>query len=179
MLGYGLINGSKFGLVACCFPGQGACIADRSGDRSDSCSKCDRRRAYVVEESKRRGNKHRASDLSGGARDGHEPRRCATSVHGGGRQQGTVVGRLEESKSEPAQAKENRDPHQRALFVKQHPCPATGKTRGACPGYIVDHIRPLCAGGADHSSNMQWQTVADGKVKDRNEREMCRNRRLP
>jgi hypothetical protein len=30
-------------------------------------------------------------------------------------------------------AKEQRDPAQRAAFVKKHPCPATGKTRGACP----------------------------------------------
>jgi len=51
-----------------------------------------------------------------------------------------------------------RDPHQRALFMKKHPCPANGNTRGACPGYVVDHIKPLCAGGADHPSNMQWQT---------------------
>ncbi len=67
-----------------------------------------------------------------------------------------------------------RDPHQRAVFVKQHPCPANGKTRGACPGYMVDHIKPLCAGGADHPSNMQWQTVAEAKKKDRLEAEECR-----
>jgi hypothetical protein len=66
-----------------------------------------------------------------------------------------------------------RDPHQRALFVKSHPCPANGATRGRCPGYVVDHIKPLCAGGSDHPSNMQWQTVADGKLKDREERKMC------
>jgi hypothetical protein len=59
--------------------------------------------------------------------------------------------------------------------VKKHSCPATGKTRGACPGYVVDHIKPLCAGGADHPSNMQWQTVKEAKKKDRREREMCRS----
>ena len=67
-----------------------------------------------------------------------------------------------------------RDPHQRAAFVKQHPCPATGKTRGACPGYVVDHVKPLCAGGLDRPSNMQWQTTAESKNKDRLEREQCR-----
>lgn len=61
----------------------------------------------------------------------------------------------------------------RAEFMKSNPCPATGKTSGACPGYVVDHVRPLCAGGADHPSNMQWQTVADAKLKDREERRMC------
>jgi hypothetical protein len=74
----------------------------------------------------------------------------------------------------PAGAKEKRDPHQRALFVKSHPCPATGKNKGACPGYVVDHIKPLCAGGADHPSNMQWQTREEAKIKDRRETEQCR-----
>lgn len=72
-----------------------------------------------------------------------------------------------------ADAKEQRDPKQRAAFVKKHPCPATGKTRGTCPGYVVDHIKPLCAGGTDRPSNMQWQTRQEAKIKDRREREMC------
>src|SRR5436190_24370364 len=70
-----------------------------------------------------------------------------------------------------------RDPHQRALFMKKHPCPANGKTRGACPGHVVDHMKPLCAGGADRPSNMQWQTREESKIKDRREREMCRGYR--
>ena len=73
-----------------------------------------------------------------------------------------------------AWAKTYRDPHERAAFQKQHPCPSTGRTRGACPGYVVDHIKPLCAGGADRPSNMQWQTTADAKKKDRLEREQCK-----
>src|SRR5882762_8208262 len=73
----------------------------------------------------------------------------------------------------PLCAKSDRDPAQRALFMKEHPCPANGKTRGRCPGYVVDHIKPLCAGGADHWSNMQWQTVAEAKIKDREERKLC------
>src|SRR5437016_14382446 len=72
-----------------------------------------------------------------------------------------------------AVAKSERDPHQRALFMKKHPCPANGNTRGACPGYVVDHIKPLCAGGADRPRNMQWQTRAEAKIKDRQEREQC------
>jgi len=55
----------------------------------------------------------------------------------------------------------------RRAFQRQHPCPATGKPTGACPGYIVDHIIPLKRGGADSPSNMQWQRVADAKAKDR------------
>jgi hypothetical protein len=73
-----------------------------------------------------------------------------------------------------AEANTYRDPHERAAFVKQHPCPSTGTIRGVCPGYVVDHIKPLCAGGADRPSNMQWQTVKEAKQKDREERKMCR-----
>ena len=60
-----------------------------------------------------------------------------------------------------------RDPAQRRAFQRFHPCPSTGKTSGACPGYVVDHVTPLKRGGADAPSNMQWQTVAEGKAKDR------------
>ena len=41
-------------------------------------------------------------------------------------------------------------------------------------GYVVDHIIPLCAGGADTPANMQWQTKADSYRKDRWERAFCR-----
>lgn len=41
------------------------------------------------------------------------------------------------------------------------------------PGYVVDHIRPLACGGADTPANMQWQTVAEGKAKDKWERIGC------
>jgi hypothetical protein len=56
---------------------------------------------------------------------------------------------------------------------RQHPCPSTGRTSGRCPGYVVDHVRPLECGGADAPSNMQWQTIAEGKAKDKTER-LCR-----
>jgi len=52
-------------------------------------------------------------------------------------------------------------------FKKHFPCPATGKSKGPCPGWIIDHIVPLKRGGADHPINMQWQTVEDAKRKDR------------
>lgn len=38
------------------------------------------------------------------------------------------------------------------------------------PGYVIDHVRPLASGGADAPSNMQWQTKAEAKAKDRWER---------
>jgi hypothetical protein len=57
--------------------------------------------------------------------------------------------------------------------MRQNPCPSTGKTSGRCPGYVVDHKVALECGGIDAPSNMQWQTVADGKAKDKTERN-CR-----
>jgi hypothetical protein len=59
-------------------------------------------------------------------------------------------------------------------FQRSHPCPATGRTSGACPGFVVDHVRPLACGGADAPSNMQWQTSAAAKAKDKWERVGCR-----
>lgn len=53
---------------------------------------------------------------------------------------------------------------------------STGYPRGR-PGYVVDHIVPLACGGADAPSNMQWQTVAAAKAKDKTERVGCRGGR--
>ena len=44
----------------------------------------------------------------------------------------------------------------------------TGYSHGK-QGYVVDHIVPLKRGGADAPSNMQWQTVAEAKAKDKRE----------
>ena len=52
-------------------------------------------------------------------------------------------------------------------FKNSHPCPATGKSRGACSGYVVDHVKALKRGGADAPRNMQWQTKQAAKARDR------------
>jgi hypothetical protein len=59
-------------------------------------------------------------------------------------------------------------------FKREQPCPSTGKGSGGCPGYVIDHVDPLECGGPDAPSNMQWQTIADGKAKDKTER-LCRH----
>lgn len=72
-----------------------------------------------------------------------------------------------------AAARPARSPAQRVAFIRNHPCPSTGKTSGACPGYVVDHIKPLACGGADRPANMQWQRVSAAKAKDKTERRGC------
>jgi len=55
-------------------------------------------------------------------------------------------------------------------FQASNPCPATGKTTGSCKGYVIDHKTPLACGGLDAPENMQWQTTAEAKLKDKTER---------
>jgi hypothetical protein len=59
----------------------------------------------------------------------------------------------------------------RRAFQHRHPCPATGQSTGACPGWVVDHVVPLACGGADSPANMQWQTREAARGKDRWERQ--------
>jgi hypothetical protein len=61
----------------------------------------------------------------------------------------------------------------KVAFARAHACPSTGKNKLPCKGYVIDHIKPLACGGADAPENMQWQTVAEGKAKDKWERKNC------
>jgi hypothetical protein len=72
-------------------------------------------------------------------------------------------------------AKEIRSYHEKAEFMRHHPCPSTGKVkvRYGCKGYIIDHINPLACGGEDKAYNMQWQTKNEAKLKDKWERRNC------
>lgn len=65
----------------------------------------------------------------------------------------------------------------RAEFVKANPCPVTGKSRGRCPGWEVDHRIALCAGGDDAPHNMQWLTVEAHRAKTRIDVRDCRAQR--
>ena len=60
-----------------------------------------------------------------------------------------------------------RSARARAEFRKRFPCPSTGEFRGACPGWVVDHIIALKRCGRDGQSNMAWQTKAQARKKDR------------
>ena len=62
-----------------------------------------------------------------------------------------------------------RSPEEKNEFKKSNPCPSTGKSSGACPGFVIDHITPLKRNGADTPCNMQWQTTEDAKEKGKTE----------
>lgn len=46
---------------------------------------------------------------------------------------------------------------------------------GPCPVCIADHVIPLCAGGRDTVGNLQWQPIISARVKDNQERQLCRS----
>ena len=97
----------------------------------------------------------RGGHSSGGHSSGH-------SAHSGSHTKAAGVAR--DSHGRIARSSTAR--HQ---FEHTHPCPSTGKSSGACPGYVVDHVTPLERGGADAPGNMQWQTTQAAKIKDRTE----------
>lgn len=74
---------------------------------------------------------------------------------------------------QPAEAKHHWRQAAKVEFQPSEPCPATGRTKGKCCGYVIDHVMPLACGGAESPSNMQWQTQADTKPKDEWERKAC------
>lgn len=79
-----------------------------------------------------------------------------------------------------AHAQTHRSTDEVLAFKRQNPCPSTQGRRGACPGYQVDHVMPLCAGGADKTENMQWLSVVDHRAKTRQDLRVCRYlRKIP
>jgi hypothetical protein len=50
-------------------------------------------------------------------------------------------------------------------FKQSHPYPSTGRTSGACSGYVIDHTKAFKRGGLDEPGNLQWQTTAAAKAK--------------
>lgn len=73
-----------------------------------------------------------------------------------------------------ADARIHRSSAAKNAFKRSHLCPATHRPSGPCPGYVVDHRVPLCAGGPDVPSNMQWQDKPSSLKKDRLEWRLCR-----
>ena len=72
-----------------------------------------------------------------------------------------------------ADAHTSRSYAAKKAFVSVVACPANGLNKLPCPGYVIDHVQALACGGLDDKSNMQWQTIAEGKAKDKWERKGC------
>lgn len=82
--------------------------------------------------------------------------------------------------SPSVEARTERSAAEILAFKRHNPCPGTGERRGACLGYQVDHVMPLCAGGADKVENMQWLSVVDHRAKTRQDLRVCRYlRKIP
>ena len=78
----------------------------------------------------------------------------------------------------PGLAAESARPTTAEIYFRlAHPCPVTGQTSGPCKGYVIDRIIPPVCGGAEAPENMQWQTLAEAKEKDRWEKIGCRKGR--
>jgi 5-methylcytosine-specific restriction endonuclease McrA len=72
-----------------------------------------------------------------------------------------------------SQARDERGRFQRSEAARHAFARQTGYPHGR-PGWVIDHIIPLACGGRDDQSNMQWQTAAQAKAKDKVERRGCR-----
>lgn len=60
---------------------------------------------------------------------------------------------------EPARTPDGRIKRDRLAlrrFASVFPCPSTLEARPSCPGWAIDHVIPLAAGGCDVPINMQW-----------------------
>lgn len=95
---------------------------------------------------------------------------AATEVHGRARHDGSQATKHHSTPSPPSvrrnsHGKIQRDHKEKAAFRRKNPCPSTGKIYGACPGYEVDHVKPLACGGADSPENMQWLSREANRAK--------------
>lgn len=75
------------------------------------------------------------------------------------------------------EARISRDRAEVRAFRSEHLCPATQAKRGPCPGWQVDHVVALCAGGPDKRENMQWISSEDHRFKTYVDVRECRKAR--
>src|SRR5205085_3992504 len=73
----------------------------------------------------------------------------------------------------PLSAKEHRSREVTREFQREHPCPSTGLTSGACPGYRQGSRLAARLRRPRRSFQHQWQTVAAAKAKYRWEVRAC------
>ena len=90
----------------------------------------------------------------------------ATARGGGGGHSSVSTGHGHASSYCSSCSRDSRGHIARSGNAKHEFMAGTGYPHGR-PGYVVDHIVPLKRGGADTPANMQWQTKADAKAKDK------------
>jgi len=65
----------------------------------------------------------------------------------------------------------SRTQRARSDFQRVKPCPSTGKSTGACPGYTIAYKTALKSGGANTAGNMLWKPTQVAKTKTLTARE--------
>ena len=99
---------------------------------------------------------HHSSSRASGRHSASQPRSARVHTTRGAKASRAVAGVKRDRRGRIA-----RSPVARRQFMAH-----TGYPHGR-PGYVVDHIVPLKRGGADNPSNMQWQTKAEARAKDK------------
>ena len=114
---------------------------------------------------------HNSATKTGGSHTGASKVDHAkqSAAHSGKPPSGQHTSKYAQGVQRDSSGKIARIPKAKSDFQKQNPCPSTGKSSGSCPGYVTDHVTPLKRGGADAPNNMQWQTTAAAKQKDKSE----------
>lgn len=92
---------------------------------------------------------------------------------GPGTKASSSTARVRSSTTTTPALRDSRGRFKRSAAAKDEFERETGYSHGR-KGYVVDHIVPLACGGADAPSNMQWQTAAEAKAKDKTERIRCK-----
>jgi hypothetical protein len=73
----------------------------------------------------------------------------------------------------PSAASEHRSREVTREFQREHPCPSTGANLRRLPRLPEGSHRAARRGGPDAVWNLQWQTIAAAKIKDRREPRAC------
>ena len=98
---------------------------------------------------------------SGYARGGR-----ASGSHSGGSHAGTRARSTSRSTACASCARNSRGKIARSSAARHEFMRQSGYPHGR-PGFVVDHVVPLKRGGDDSPFNMQWQTKADARAKDK------------
>ncbi|SRR6266403_705786 len=98
------------------------------------------------------------------ARGGGHPGRGAAPGAGGKGGQGGVGSCPSGARSHSSGSSiRELEAERRSAFQRRNPCPSTGKTYGACPGYAARDVAPAKPGAA---WSMRWMTPEEAQKAD-------------